>query len=170
MAGACVPCTLVSALHHVEVVSMRPHLARSLALAASIAILAGLLSACSSGAPTVADPWVRLPATAAADQTAAYMAITNPGSSADSLLSASSPAAASVELHQSTTDASGMTSMTPVEKLEIPAGGTVELKPGGYHLMMMGLRYQLMAGSKVDIELVFEKAGKVTVKAEVKQG
>jgi len=149
---------------------MRPHLVRTIALVGAVAIIAAALSGCSSGAPTVADPWVRLPATAAADQTAAYMTITNPGSSADALLSASSPAAKTVELHQSTTDASGMTSMTPVARLEIPAGGSVELKPGGYHLMMMGLLYQLMDGSKVDIDLVFEKAGKVTVKAEVRQG
>jgi copper(I)-binding protein len=148
---------------------MRPHLVRILVLVGATAIVAALLGGCSSGGgPTVADPWVRLPA--AADQTAAYMTITNPGSSPDALLSASSPAAKSVELHQSTTDASGMTSMTPVERLEIPAGGTVELKPGGYHLMMMGLTSQLAVGSKVDLELVFEKAGKVTVTAEVKQG
>ncbi len=148
---------------------MRPRLARTLVLAGSIAILATLLAGCSSGGPTAADPWVRLPV-AGSDQTAAYMTITNPGSSPDALLSASSPAASSVELHQSMTDASGMTSMTPVERLEVPAGGTVELKPGGYHLMMMGLQSQLSSGSKVDIELVFEKAGKVKVTAEVRQG
>ncbi len=146
---------------------MRPRLIRILALTGAIAIAAALLGACSSGGPTVADPWIRLPA--ATDQTAAYMTITNPGSSPDALLSASSPAAMSVQLHQSTTDASGMTAMSPVDRLEIPAGGTVELKPGGYHLMMMGLQSQLTVGSKVDIELVFEKAGKVKVTAEVRQ-
>jgi copper(I)-binding protein len=145
---------------------MRPDLARSLALAGVLALIVPLVSGCSSGAPTVAGQWVRLPA--AADQTAAYMTITNPGSSADALLGASSPAAGKVELHQSTTDASGMTSMMPVERLEIPPGGSVELKPGGYHLMMMGLTAPLEVGAKVRIDLVFEKAGTVTTTAEVK--
>jgi copper(I)-binding protein len=54
--------------------------------------------------------------------------------------------------------------------LEVPAGGTVTLAPGGYHLMIMGLTKTLEVGGKLELDLVFEHAGKVVVQAEVRQG
>ncbi len=155
---------------------MRPRLAGVPSSAVLAAALAVVLVGCSSSAstapsaaaPTVSDAWAR-PAVQGGTG-AAYMTISNPGGSADTLLSASSPAAASVELHRTMTDASGMTGMSPIDRLEIPAGGSVSLAPGGYHLMMMGLSAPLEAGSTVEIELVFEHAGKVVVQAEVRQG
>ena len=57
---------------------------------------------------------------------------------------------------------------TPVEKgLEIPPGGTVTLAPGGFHLMMMGLKGPLKQGTNVPVTLVFEKAGKIDVQLSV---
>ena len=139
--------------------------------------LVGVLAGCSSGAataspgvakPAVSGAWVRPPQ--GMDRPAAgYLVITG-GSQADALLGATSPVAGSVELHETSTDASGMTGMHPISRLEVPAGGTVTLQPGGYHLMFMAVTGEIVVGGTVQIDLNFEKAGKVTVQAEVKQG
>jgi copper(I)-binding protein len=60
--------------------------------------------------------------------------------------------------------------MRKIDSLAIPAGGTVELKPGGYHIMLIDLNRELVAGEKVDITLKFEKAGDVKISAEVREG
>lgn len=157
-----------------------PDLRRVLGVAAAL-VLAFSASACSSGAssspgattaigaaPVVSGAWVRPPQ--GMDRPAAgYLVITG-GTQADALLSVSSPVAGSVEMHETTTDASGMTGMHPVSRIEVPAGGTVALQPGGYHLMFMGVTGTIEVGGKVQIDLTFEKAGKITVQAEVKQG
>jgi copper(I)-binding protein len=64
-----------------------------------------------------------------------------------------------------------MSGMHPVPRLEIPAGATVELKPGGYHLMLMEVADgAIEVGKTVTLELTFEKSGKITVQAEVRAG
>ena len=63
----------------------------------------------------------------------------------------------------------GMVGMQPIERLEIPAGATVELKPGSYHIMLIGLKQELKAGETIEITLTFEKAGDVKVTAEVRE-
>jgi copper(I)-binding protein len=155
---------------------MRSRSARSLVAVVGLAVVAAVvvsaLAACSSGgptAPTISDAWVR-PAMGPDRPAAAYMVITNTSGQADALLSVSMAGASSVEIHETTTDASGMTGMHPIARLEVPAGGTVKLEPGGYHLMIMGLTTPLEVGSKVKLELVFERAGKVVVEADVRQG
>ena len=60
--------------------------------------------------------------------------------------------------------------MSAVEKIDIPAGQTVKLEPGGYHVMIMNLSADLKAGDTVELTLTFQRAGKVTIKAEVKNG
>jgi copper(I)-binding protein len=61
-----------------------------------------------------------------------------------------------------------MMGMEPVARLEIPAGGTVQLAPGGYHIMLIGLTKDLNVGDTVQVTLKFEKAGDVTVTAQVR--
>jgi copper(I)-binding protein len=61
-----------------------------------------------------------------------------------------------------------MMGMRPVARVEIPAGGTLELKPGSYHIMLIGLSKDLVVGEKIEITLKFEKAGEVKVTAEVR--
>jgi periplasmic copper chaperone A len=138
---------------------------------AALAILAGC-SGSADGSPaaaiTISDAWVRivgpgLPA-------AGYLTIDNRGSLADALVAASSPDAASVEVHQTAADSSGMVGMAPVARLSCPVGATVALAPGGYHLMIMGLASTLRAGDRLELDLVFEHAGRVIVQAEVRQG
>ena len=119
----------------------------------------------STGSLTVSGAWVRVPSVPGT--TAAYMTITNGTSADDALMSASSTAATDVSIHETTTD-SGMTGMHMVPSIKIPAGQTVELKPGGYHIMLMGVIGDLKAGSTVELVLTFEHAGVVKVTAEVR--
>ena len=139
-----------------------------------LASLALLLAACggataSTAPPAVSDAWIRPPA--GMDQPAAgYLVITNASAQADALLRVTSPAATSVELHETTTDSSGMTGMHPVERLEVAAGATVKLEPGGYHLMLMGLGDAVKVGDSIELDLVFEHAGTVAVQAQVRAG
>ena len=130
------------------------------------------LGACSTaggGGVAIADAWVRPPM--GADLPAAgYLTITG-GDAADALVAASSPAARTVEIHETTPGMSGMTAMHPVGRIDVAAGGTVKLEPGGYHLMLMGPDTQaIVAGATVEITLTFEEAGEVVVEAEVRAG
>lgn len=146
------------------------------AVVASLAVLA----ACSSAAVppsariAVTDAWARS-SSAMASAGAAYATITNAGGTADALIGASSPAAATVEIHETVSmgspDASGgaMMGMQPVARVEIPAGESLQLRPGSYHVMLIGLVKDLKAGDTIDLTLTFEKAGPITVKAPVRE-
>lgn len=103
----------------------------------------------------VRNAWVRgtVPAQKA---TGAFMEIT--GKSAVRLVSAESPVAGSVEIHNMTME-NGVMKMFPVEGIDLPAGKTVKLAPGGYHVMMMALKQQMKAGDRVPLKLTFEVAG-----------
>ena len=96
----------------------------------------------------------------------AYLTLVNRGA-ADRLLSASSPAAESVELHTMAMEGDVMR-MRQLPSVDVPAGARVEFKPGARHLMLIGLKAPLKAGSSVQVTLEFEKAGKVTVQVPVK--
>jgi copper(I)-binding protein len=117
---------------------------------------------------TVKDPWVR-GTVAQQKATGAFFSITSTGGG--KLLSASSPAAGVVEIHEMVMDGSTM-KMRAVTALDLPAGKAVELKPGGYHVMLMDLKAPLADGQSVDVTLVVEgKDGKkesIAVKAPVK--
>lgn len=127
----------------------------------------GASSPAASGGVSVTEAWIRMPSGMGAN-TAAYMTITG-GPTADALLGASSSIASTVGIHQTSTDASGMTGMHPVDRIEIPANGVVKLEQGGYHVMFEGLTATLSVGQKVSITLTFEHAGAVVVEAEVRQ-
>ena len=120
----------------------------------------------AGGSLTTAGAWVR--AAQSGGMTAAYMTITNGTPSDDTLVSVSTPAAMSASIHETTTDASGMTGMHPVEGIKVPAGGTVTLEPGGYHVMLMGLTSDLAVGQVVKLTLTFRTAGAMDVSAEVR--
>ncbi|GAB4428249.1 MAG: copper chaperone PCu(A)C [Chloroflexi bacterium OHK40] len=100
---------------------------------------------------------------------AAYMTLVNSGSAPDRLLSASTDAARTVELHE-TTMVDNVMRMAPVAGgIEVPANGQAELKPGGLHVMLIGLNRDLNAGDTVRLTLTFERAGTITVDAPVRQ-
>ena len=82
-----------------------------------------------------------------------FMKIENKGA-ADQLVSASSPVAGEVQLHEMAMDGNVM-KMRQVKDIAVPAGGAVELKPGGLHLMLMGLSKKIVPGTEVDMKLIF---------------
>lgn len=94
-----------------------------------------------------------------------FMKIENKGV-ADQLVSASSPVAGEVQLHEMAMDGNVM-KMRQVKDIAVPAGGAVELKPGGLHLMFMNIKKPLTAGETVPVKLKFAKAGEVEVKMPV---
>ncbi|MDB5364380.1 MAG: hypothetical protein JWM77_307 [Rhodospirillales bacterium] len=132
---------------------------RSLIFAAALALSTTAHAADTK--PVAENGWAR--ATAVGQSVGAgFLTLRNPGDTADKLVSASSDVAAKVELHTHLND-NGVMKMRPVEGgLEIPAKGSVTLAPGGYHLMLMGLKAPLTEGQHVMLTLVFEKAGPIT--------
>jgi hypothetical protein len=98
---------------------------------------------------------------------AAYMILRNNGAAADRLVGAESDVAEAVELHISEMQGEVMT-MRPIEYVEVPANGEAELKPGGMHIMLIGLKKDLKPGDKITLTLIFENAGRMDVQAEVR--
>lgn len=115
----------------------------------------------------ISAPWSR--ATPAGAQVAAgYVVVTNKGLSAERLLSFKTDLSDQPEVHEMTNEG-GVMKMRPLAKgLVIPAGATVKLEPGGYHLMLLKLKRPLAAGERYKAVLVFEKAGPVEVEFEVR--
>lgn len=138
---------------------------RAAAGVASFMLVAGALAQ-SAGSIKVSQPWSRA-TTAGQAVGGGFLILSNEGASADRLLSASTPAAERVELHSMALDGDVMR-MRQVQAVDVPAGGKVELKPGGLHLMLMGLKAPLQAGKTVPITLNFEKGGAVQAVLEVR--
>jgi periplasmic copper chaperone A len=98
---------------------------------------------------------------------AVYVTIINHGTDTDALLSASTDVATTAELH-ATAEHDGKMVMRPLPKFDVPAGGKLEMKPGSYHIMLLGLKRDLKPGETVSVGLSFEKAGQMSVEAPVK--
>ncbi len=94
-----------------------------------------------------------------------YLTLSNAGAN-DRLLSVSANVSKSVELHSMSMEGDVMR-MRQVEAIELPAGKAVELKPGGLHIMFIGLKAPLKQGDTFPLKLKFEKAGEVTVQVNV---
>jgi len=113
----------------------------------------------------IEDPYARVtvPAQKAGG---AFVKIKNTGA-ADKLIAVSSPVAKEMQLHTMSMEGNVM-KMREVKAIDIPANGTVELQPGGFHLMLIDLKSQLKAGDQIPVKLKFEKAGELEVKFQVK--
>ena len=135
------------------------------ALAAAIAVPA-VAHDYKLGALEISHPWTR--ATPPTAQTGGgFLTITNKGTTADRLIAARSTVSDKVEVHEMKMDGN-VIRMRELEKgLEIPAGATVMLKPGGFHIMFMGLKAPFAKDAKVPVTLVFEKAGSIDVVFDV---
>jgi hypothetical protein len=118
------------------------------------------------GGLEIDNPWTR--ATPRGSPVAgAYMTIVNKGTGPDRLIGGSMVGASQFQVHQMIEEA-GVARMRPVEGgLEIKPGQTVELRPSGYHIMVMGLQQPLQQGQPVKGTLMFEKAGKVDIEFAV---
>lgn len=136
-------------------------------MTASLLMLAALATAAQdqqARSVTIDHPYAL--ATAAGQSTGGgFMTLVNRGGN-DRLLSMSAQISKSVELHEMKMDGDVMR-MRQVDGLVLPAGQTVELKPGSYHVMFMGLKAPLKAGDSFPMKLRFEKAGDVTVSVKI---
>ncbi len=95
-----------------------------------------------------------------------FLTLRNAGAQPDKLVSVNSPVCKSAELHTTIKDGDVMR-MRPVPSIDVPAGGSAELRPGGLHVMLIGLSQPLVQGSKIPLSLTFERAGTVTVEVVV---
>ncbi|EAV44605.1 hypothetical protein SIAM614_06993 [Roseibium aggregatum IAM 12614] len=136
------------------------------AAALSLVSLSALASDYKVGELTLTQPWTRAtPPKAKAG--GGFVEIINNGAVSDRLVGASSDVAAKVEIHEMAV-ADGVMKMRKMENgVEIPAGETVALQPGGFHIMFMGLKQPFEEGSSIPVVLTFEKAGDVAVELAV---
>ena len=120
------------------------------------------------GQLTIDSPWARASATSKAKAGAAFLMLKNSAHHADRLLGGSSAVAKKVEIHNHLMNDAGVMKMVHVkEGVEVPGMGGVALKPGSYHVMLMGLKAPLKEGETFELELNFEKAGNITVPVTV---
>jgi copper(I)-binding protein len=117
-----------------------------------------------AGGITVIAPWARA-TPGSAKVGGAYLELKAAGAG-DRLISATSTVAGTVEIHEHVNEG-GVMKMRRVDGLAVPAGGSVTLKPGGYHLMLMDLKRPLKQGDKLQLTLTFEKAGTVAVEGPI---
>jgi copper(I)-binding protein len=139
-------------------------LAHAAAAAALLLASPVLAQKTNIGTLSINQPWARA---TQAKTGAAYLDIRNSGNAADRLLSASSPAAARVELHSMSMDGGVMRMRELKQGIVVPAQGHLRLAPGGLHLMLVGLKAPLEQGGKVPLTLRFAQAGEVQVTAKV---
>jgi periplasmic copper chaperone A len=114
----------------------------------------------------VMGAFARASAVSTATSGVVYMTLMNHGAVPDKLMSISTPVANMAMLHESVEEG-GVAKMKDMSDLEIPAGGSVEMKPGGLHIMLMGLGAPLKKGRSLKLTLEFEHAGKVEVDAKI---
>jgi periplasmic copper chaperone A len=124
---------------------------------------AGAQTGAQTGGIEIKDAWAR--ATPGGAQTgAAYLTLLSP--TGDRLTGVTSPAAEKAELHQMTNDG-GVMKMREVSAIDLPPGTPVSLKPGGLHVMLMGLQHPLEPGQSLPVTLQFEKSGARAVNVAV---
>lgn len=98
---------------------------------------------------------------------AAYMTLRNSGDTSDALVAASTDAAETVELH-TVIEEGGVMKMRPVPQIDIPAAGEQQLRPGGYHVMLIGITRDLNEGDTVHLTLTLEKGGALELAVPVR--
>jgi hypothetical protein len=130
------------------------------------AAMAGGSKVYKAGSLTIEAPWARA-TPGGAKVAGGFMKITNTGKEPDRLIGGSVPFAGRFEVHEMAVNNGVMTMRELSKGLEIKPGQTVELKPGGYHVMFMDLKQGLKEGETIKGTLVFEKAGKVEVEYKV---
>ena len=139
-------------------------------LRSAAAAVAALLAAVAMAAPaaaheektgdvTIVHPWSR-PAPQGQNGVI-YLEVRNGGAADDRLIAVSTSLATRVELHRSTME-DGIHRMEKVESIVVPAGGAVELAPGGLHVMLIDLKFMLMAEETIPVTFTFERSGDIT--------
>ena len=141
---------------------------KALVLAAALMLMAGtgIAETYKAGAIEIEQPWARATPKGATIG-AGYMKITNTGTEPDRLVGGAASFAGRLEVHSMTMEQGVMKMREIKDGLEIKPGETVELKPGGYHMMFVGLKQPLKQGEDLTVTLKFAKAGTVEVKYPV---
>ncbi len=137
-------------------------------------LFAGVLAATAHdyrlGGLSIGHPWAR-PTPGDSTLGAVYMTVDNTGIEDDSLRGAVSPVAQKVEIHEHKQDDQGVMRMRRVETgINIPSGDSIQLKPGGYHIMLIGLKQKLEEGQSVPLTLSFARAGDIEVEVKIENG
>ena len=131
----------------------------------TVVLIAALGCGAAHAQTTVAEPWVR---GTVAQQKASGLFARITSAQGGRLVSASSPVAGVIEIHEMAMSGDVMKMRALPNGLDLPAGKAVELKPGGYHVMLMDLKQQLKAGDTVPVTLVIEGADKKRETVEIK--
>jgi copper(I)-binding protein len=143
---------------------MIKHIAFSFLLAASLATPA--LADVTAGPLVISEPWSRA-TPPGAKVGGGYLTIQNTGAEPDTLVSVASPASEKTELHLMKTEDGVMTMRPATDGVEIPAGKTLTLEPGGYHIMFIRPKAPFVQGETVPLTLTFAKAGPVEVELTI---
>ncbi len=163
---------MVITLFEYEASKVRP--VRSFEIAAAVILTAGGLYAfagqdeSTNGMISVKEAWAR-PTLGKSANSDAYLTITNAGSRADKLLSVGGGAAERIELHEHVRDGNTMRMRRVSGGLEIAAGATKALEPGGQHITLIGVAAPLNEGGKIALKLEFEHAGEISVSVPVRR-
>lgn len=138
--------------------------------ALAMALFIGMVGCGGDAAIEIEDAWGR-PSPQVATAGAFFMTITNNEGQDEALVSASSPACGTVELHESYMNDEGAMAMRLVEggKITIPAGGSTELKQGGLHVMCIDKLEDFAEGAELELTLSFENAGDMTLDVEIRE-
>ncbi|MBO38222.1 MAG: hypothetical protein CMM75_03445 [Rhodospirillaceae bacterium] len=112
----------------------------------------------------IKDPWARASIT---KNGVSYLTIMNHGKHPEKLIGVMAPVAKRIELHTHKND-DGIMRMRQIKDIPLPPHGSVSLKPGGHHIMMIGLNRKLKLGDKFPLTLLFEKRGNITVTVKVR--
>ena len=135
-------------------------------LAASLAATPSFAHDYKIGSIEIVQPWSRAtPSTAPSG--GGFLTLTNKGDVPDRLVAIESPAAKQTEIHEMKMDGAVMRMRELENGVVLPPGQTIELKPGGYHVMFMGLKAPFVKDQKVSATLVFEKAGRIDIEFQV---
>jgi copper(I)-binding protein len=152
---------------------VRRHLSRTLAARMLVALTVAGLSASAnelgaqSNPVTARDAWVR-EAPAGRVVTGVFVTVENSGAAPRKIVSGKASVGDTLELHEMKREG-GMMQMSPVREIAVPANGKVELRPGGLHLMLFGLKKPLVPGDTVRVELTLDDGSRVSVAAPVRK-
>jgi copper(I)-binding protein len=100
---------------------------------------------------------------------AAYMLLSNNTATDDELIGVSCDAAMAAEIHLSQVDTNGVMQMTPQESVPLPAGGELELRPGSYHIMLIGIKQDFKTGENITLTLHFKNHADITLTVPVQE-
>ena len=137
-------------------------------LTSSLIIFSFINSVLADDALLVSDSWARA-SLSSNNNSAAYMSIKNTTDKQITIIGASAAVIANnVELHKSFVDEKGVSRMTSIDKIVVPANSTIDLEPGSIHIMLFDLKRRLVAGNKFKITLAIEGMEQISIDTEIK--